>query len=196
MEDFRYEPPSGFGPVRSFVNCFPENVQPCIHGSVDNPGGEYGYYLPTARSAPDLTWEVYGAYGTAPLDEFAAGNLSTDPDEGDAMRGSGAIWHTKHWGDGFGHVVHRAFAVGRPVFGYEEYYSTKLAGPLWVDGVTSIDVGRRSRDEVLSELRDLRDDPDRYLRMCENAAERFRQVVDFTEDADKIANLLGLAVPA
>ena len=111
------------------------------------------------------------------------------------MRGAGAIWHSKKWSDGFGHVVHRAFSVGRPVFGYAGYYADKLAGPLWVDGVTSIDISRRSHEETLAELRRLRDDPERYLRMCEASAARFREVVSFDEDADKVAALLGIGVP-
>lgn len=185
LEDFRYEPPVGFGPARSFVNCFPEMAS------------EYqGNFVPLARSAPEFGWEVYGAYGTAPLDEFAAGNMDTDAAEGEAMRGSGVIWHSKAWSDGFGHVVHRAFAVGRPVFGYQTYYADKLAGPLWVDGVTCIDVGRRSQGEILAELRSLRDDPDRYLRICEASAARFREVVDFDHDAGLVADLLGAKVLA
>lgn len=185
LEDFRYEPPAGFGPIRSMVNCFPEMTS------------EYaGNFAPLAVSAPELRWQVFGEYGTAADDQFKMGNLHTDPAEGDAMRGAGIMWHSKKWSDGFGHVVHRAFAVGRPVFGYANYYADKLAGPLWVDGVTSIDISTRSHDETLHELRRLRDDPDAYLRMCEASAARFREVVNFDEDADKVADLLGLMVPA
>lgn len=185
LRDFRFEPPAGFGPVRSFVNCFPEMQS------------EYqGNFVPMARDWPEFSWEVYGAYGTAERDEFAAGDLHGTATVGDAMRGAGVIWHAKHWSDGFGHVIHNAFAVGRPVFGYARYYEDKLAGPLWVDGVTSWDVERRSSDEVIAALRRLRDEPDAYLAACEAAAARFREVVDFGEDAAKIANLIGLAVPA
>jgi hypothetical protein len=185
LDDFHYEPPAEFGPIRSFVNCFPEMTS------------EYqGNFVPLARSAPEFDWRVFGAYGTAPLDEFEGGNIPSDPLEGTMMRGAGVIWHSKAWSDGFGHVVHRAFAVGRPVFGYQDFYADKLAGPLWVDGVTSIDVGRRSQSEIVAELRRLRDDPDAYEAMCEASAARFREVVSFDEDADKLADLLGLRVPA
>lgn len=185
LTDFRYEAPVGFGPARSFVNCFPE-----MRSEYENN------FVPLAKAAPEIGWEVFGAYGTAPLDEYAAGNLSADPEEGDAMRGAGVIWHSKAWSDGFGHVVHRAFAVGRPVFGYEGYYRDKLAGPLWVDGETSFDVGRHSRDEIIWFLRQLRDEPERYVEMCEASAARFREVVSFDQDADKIADLLGVRVAA
>jgi hypothetical protein len=179
LADFHYEPPQGFGPIRSFVNCFPEMQS------------EYaGNFLPLARAFPEFGWEVYGAYGTAERDEFAAGEIHGTPTIGDAMRGAGAIWHAKHWSDGFGHVIHNAFAVGRPVFGYQRYYEDKLAGPLWVEGVTSYDVENKTDDEVIATLRSLRADPDRYLTMCEAAAARFREVVSFDEDAELIRGLL------
>jgi hypothetical protein len=179
MEDFRYAAPEGFGPIRSFVNCFPEMTS------------EYqGNFVPIARAYPEFRWEVFGAYGTAPLDEFEAGNLHGTPTIGDTMRGAGAIWHAKHWSDGFGHVIHNAFAVGRPVFGYQRYYADKLAGPLWVEGVTSYDVERKSRETIVGLLRELRDDPDRHHEMCEASAARFREIVSFDEDAAATLRLL------
>lgn len=180
LTDFRYEPPVGFGPVRSFVNCFPEMTS------------EYqGNFLPLARAYPEFRWEVYGAYGTALADEFEAGNLHGTSQVAEKMRGSGAIWHAKHWSDGFGHVIHNAFAVGRPVFGYARYYADKLAGPLWVDGVTSWDVEAHSQDETIAQLRMLHDSPFLYAEMCEAATARFHQIVDFEADAASILTLLG-----
>ena len=41
---------------------------------------------------------------------------STGADVAAAMRDSDVAWHTKIWSDGFGHVIHNWFAVGRPVF--------------------------------------------------------------------------------
>ncbi len=139
---------------------------------------------------PDFEWRVYGAYGDAPLDEFAAGVIGTTPGVAVAMRETGFIWHTKYWSDGFGHVVHNAFASGRPVVGGMSYYVDKIAGPLWIDGVTCIDVDRRSDEEVRAAMREMRDRPDRHLAMCQAAAARFREIVDFEADAEKIRRLL------
>lgn len=183
LADFHYERPAGFGPIRSFVNCFQETP-------------EYPKFQQTARSAPEFTWDVYGAVGTGTADEFTRGDLHGTALVAERMREAGAIWHAKHWSDGFGHVIHNAFAVGRPVFGYHRYYADKLAGPLWVEGVTSYDVERRSIDETFGLMRALRDEPERYLAMCEAAAARFREVVSFDEDAAKIADLVGAAVTA
>ncbi len=177
LDIFRYEPPDGFGSIRSFVNCFPETP-------------EYPRFRGYVEAAPDFRFEVFGAYGTAPLDEFACGDLEATPDIADEMRKAGVIWHAKYWSDGFGHAIHNAFAVGRPVFGSYQYYRDKLAGSLWVDGVTSIDIDRHGPAEVARLLREIRDEPDRHRAMCIAAAERFRSVVDFDGDAEAVRTLL------
>ena len=187
LSDFRFTlPPRGEGPnaisrdftVASFVQCLPENPL------------AYRQFLDYARTDESFGWGVFGAYGSHPEDELARGNLDSTPRVAMAMRGTDVIWHTKEWSDGYGHVIHNAFAVGRPVFGIEPYYADKLAGPLWVDGETSIDISRRDKAEVLGILRRLRDDEDEHVRMCEAAARRFREVVDFDEDARNVRALM------
>lgn len=180
LSTFRYEPPTGFGPVRSFVNCFQEHP-------------DYPQFQSLARQAPEFTWEVYGAPGTGPVDEFTKGDIHGIEKLADAMRAASVIWHAKHWSDGFGHVIHNAFAVGRPVFGFQRYYQDKLAGPLWIEGETSFDTESKSLTDIYDLIRRFRDDPDEHRRMAENAARRFREVVDFDEDADKIARMLGIS---
>ena len=111
------------------------------------------------------------------------------------MRDTDVGWHAKRWSDGYGHVIHNLFAVGRPVFGFRTYYATQMAGPLWVDGVTSYDIGTRSPAEVAGLIRELRDDPERHLRMCEAAAARFREVVDFDAEEQAIRAMLAQVLP-
>lgn len=179
LADFRYEPPTGFGAIASCVNCFPEMTT------------EYqDNFIPTVRALPEYDWRVYGAYGTAPLDDLAAGNLDTTAAVADAMRGAAAGWHAKHWSDGFGHVLHNWFAVGRPVFGYQRYYADKIGGPLWVEGETSFDVETKSVSEIAGILARLRDEPDYHRALCENAARRFREIVDFDADAELVRGLV------
>lgn len=181
---FRHVPPDQAAlaelhhPVRSFVNCFPETP-------------EYPRFRSFAATAPEFPFEVYGAYGSAALDEFARGDVETTPDVATRMREAFVIWHAKYWSDGYGHAIHNAFALGRPVFGSARYYRDKLAGPLWVDGVTSVDVDRLGPDDVATELRRLRDDPGAYLAMCEAAAARFDEVVSFDADAEQVRAMLG-----
>jgi len=184
LSDFRYEPPPRGDRLRisSFVQCYPESPT-------------YVALTAIAPTAPEFDWRVYGAYGGAPLDGYAAGNVDTCAGVAEAMRASDVAWHAKAWSDGYGHVIHNWFAVGRPVFGIESYYRDQLAGPLWLDGITSIDIERRSQEEVRAELRRLREDPDHHLRMCEAAAARFREIVDFDAEAEAIRALLAQVLP-
>lgn len=180
LEAFRAEPPPRSAPFRvgSFVNCFAENEM------------AYAEFRAIAAASPELDWGVYGSYGSVEPDELAKGNLGVCADVAAAMRAQDVIWHTKRWSDGYGHVIHNAFAVGRPVFGSEGYYRSQLAGPLWIDGVTSIDLDRRTRSEAIEELHRLAADPERHFEMSAAAAARFREVVDFDAEASQIAGLL------
>jgi hypothetical protein len=169
--------------VSSFVQCYPET------------DWAYKWMTDTAAVAPEFDWRVYGAYGQAPVDQYAAGNLDVCAYVQRAMQASDAAWHLKRWSDGYGHVIHNWFAVGRPVFGFESYYRDQLAGPLWVEGVTSYNVEGRTPAEIAALLRELRDDEDKHLRMCEAAAARFREVVNFDAEADQIRRLLEGVLP-
>ena len=176
LRDFTYEPPSHRDIIASFVPCFAATAP-------------YALFRELAQSTPDFRWRVYGGYGDAPVDALSSGVIETTPGIGRAMRDAGFIWHTK-LADGFGHVVHNAFACGRPVVGSMSCYHGKIAEPLWIDGVTCINTDQRSPDELRETLRRIRDCPEEHLAMCEAAARRFREVVDFDADAERIRRLL------
>lgn len=179
LADFRFDwPPAERNTIASFVQCFAENRQP------------YAEFLDLAHGAPDFDWKVYGAYGTHETDEYACGNLASTPAVAKAMRRARIAWHSKSWSDGYGHVIHNLFAVGRPVVGRASYYADKIAGPLWVEGVTSFDIDAHSRDELLAILRRLRDDDDYHQGICIDAAARFREIVNFEADAAAIRVML------
>jgi hypothetical protein len=179
LDDFRHEEPPGGGTftIASFVNCFPENTQ------------AYAGFKAVAAYRPEYDWKVYGAYGGVPEDEYAAGNLQPCSAVGDAMRASDIAWHTKQWSDGFGHVIHNWASVGRPLIGHEWYYRTQLAGPLWSEGVTSFDITDKTPTEVIHLLDRLYGDPELRLRMGENMAKRFREVVDFDHEEQLIRQM-------
>ena len=185
LQDFRHEPPpeDGVFTVASFVNCFPENQR------------AYAGFLATAVLRPEYDWKVYGSYGSAPTDEYAAGNIGECAKVGDAMRASDIAWHTKQWSDGFGHVIHDWAAVGRPLIGHEWYYRSQLAGPLWQEGVTSFDITDKSPADVIAILDRLYHDPDLRLRMGEAMAARFREVVNFDEEEQAIRRMFAQVLP-
>ena len=68
----------------------------------------------------------------------------------------------------------------RPVLGFEWYYRTQLAGPLWQEGITSFDLTDKSPDDVVRLIHWL--DDERIERMSAAAAARFREVVSFDEE--------------
>lgn len=172
-------PPENGTEVASWVNCFAEMKEP------------YAYFARMARDHSDeFDWKCYGAYGSAPLDEWAAGDISDVPTVARTMQGARIAWHGKYWSDGFGHVIHDWFSIGRPVIGHPRYYQDKLAGPLFVEGVTSYDVEGHTADELLRIMRRLRDDDGHHQKMSEAAVARFRQFVDFGYEADVIRGLL------
>ena len=65
-----------------------------------------------------------------------------------------------------------------------------MAGPLWVEGVTSYDLLNLHQSDVIALLRELRDNPDRLTEMSEAARARFTEVVNFDEDAAKVRALI------
>jgi hypothetical protein len=169
--------------VSSFVQCYPQT------------DWAYRWFQDTAHAAPDLDWRVYGAYGDAPQDEFAAGALDKCADVAAAMRASDVAWHLKRWSDGYGHVFHNWHAVGRPMVGFRAYYASQLGGALWREGETAWDVETLGTDGTAALLRRFRDDPDFHLRTCERVAENFRQVVDFDAEAERIRDLFAQVLP-
>ena len=185
LEDFRHEPgnPGERLKVASFVNCFPENTR------------TYAQFVETADSLPSIDWQVYGAYGSVAEDRFACGNIGKCADVGAAMRASDIAWHTKQWSDGFGHVIHNWFAVGRPVLGHEWYYRTQLAGPLWQEGITSFDLTDKTAHEVGNLLAELQREPERIIEMGNAAAARFREVVNFDEEEQAIRRMFEQVLP-
>ena len=184
LEDFRFEwPPAEPASIASFVQCFPENRGP-------SRGNFYDDFLFLARSYPEFAWKVYGAYGSEPTDELACGNLPSTPKVAEAMRASRMAWHAKFWSDGFGHVIHNLFAVGRPTFVYFDYYADKLAGPLMVHGETAFDLSQMTPDEVIATARRLRDDSEYAINIGAAARGRFDAVVDFDADAEAVRALI------
>lgn len=141
-----------------------------------------------AAAVPEARFRWYGH--CEPRDEWFGGSDETTPLVAGSMHRARIAWHPKRWSDGYGHVIHNWFSIGRPVIASAGYYADKLAGPLFEEGVTSFDMDRLSDDELAGVVRMLLGDEDRWLRMCEASAERFRAVVDFDAEAAEIRAML------
>jgi hypothetical protein len=101
---------------------------------------------------------------------------------GNKMREAKFIWHTKYGGDGYGHVIHNAMSVGRPLIIKKEYYRGKMADALLEDGVTCITIDGLGPDEIVAKIKQY-SAPEVYYPMTAAVRARFEQVVDFNKEA-------------
>lgn len=160
----------------------------CITGTPD-----YQRMRQLAAARPDLRWRWYGHCGVP--DDLYGGNAHSTPQVAAEMHQARIAYHAKRWSDGYGHVVHGWFAIGRPVLGTARYYHDKLAGPLFVDGVTSYDLETHTDQEVLAWVDRMTHDDDAWRQACIASALRFREVVDFDAEADAILAMLEAVLP-
>lgn len=117
------------------------------------------------------------------------GNMTGDRQLANKMREAEFILHVKDHGDGFGHVIHNAYAVGRPVITRSSDYVGKLAEDLLVDG-TYLDIDKLGRNELIRQVRYFTDNPNELSKMGDRAAEHFRKVVNYQQEAEEIAQWL------
>lgn len=107
----------------------------------------------------------------------------------DAIRGSQFIWHVKAGGDGYGHIIHNAFACGVPPIVKKSYYEGKLAGELMVDGETCINIDGLGLHEAIEKIKYYAQAL-RYEQLREGAYNIFKEKVNFAEDAEKVKQFL------
>lgn len=176
LSDFRFEYPAESQTVATRVQCFA--------GTQD-----YARFTRLAgMSGLDFRW--FGHCGEP--DHLWGGNAHTTAEIAEQMRAARTAYHVKRWSDGYGHVIHNWFAVGRPVVGSSSYYTgesdgtPKLAAPLFVEGETSFDLDKLNDDEAVRLFQRLATDDDFHQRISAQTAERFRQVVDFDQEAEQI----------
>jgi hypothetical protein len=81
------------------------------------------------------------------------GSLSTKTALARAMNDSAFVWQVKPIGDGFGHVIHNAFALGRPPITVAGHYDGTLASELMIDGETSIWIEEKRIEDNCSKIR-------------------------------------------
>lgn len=175
LQDFRIEPvPSDPDLVMTRVQCF-TGVE------------EYKRFRRLAEMTPDLRWRHYGHCGER--DDLWGGDAPSTAEVARQMRNAGILYHYKAWSDGYGHVIHNAFAVGRPVLVNMGYYRDKLAGRLMVDGVTCIDLDSHS-DQDLADIVLALSVPGAGDRLGAAARARFEEVVPFEKEAEEIRSLL------
>lgn len=151
---------------------------------IESLGVGWNDYCQLKRMMERLGWEFRSYGGQCP-----DGNMNGAEQTASKMREAAFIFHVKPGGDGFGHVIHNAYAVGRPIITRPSHYQSQLAEQLLVPG-TYIDLDRYGRGEVKNILTRLMFDPDGLAEMGRRAAQRFDEVVNYENEAKEIAQWL------
>lgn len=155
------------GRVSSYIN----NIERYAGGS----GWKDFAELENRSSRAGLNWNSFGG-------QCRDGCLTSSIALANSMREDSFVFHVKPGGDGYGHVVHNAFAVGRPVVARSSDYRGSWAGELMVQG-SFIDLDKMATyDEAAATLIRLNGIPEELTAMGTRAKERFSEVVDFDRE--------------
>ncbi len=151
---------------------------------IQNSGIGWDYYSRLKEIQEDHGWN-FRAYGGQCPD----GNMTGPEELAEKMREAMFIYHVKPGGDGFGHIIHAAYAIGRPVITMASHYAGQLAEDLLVPG-TFINLDTYGIGEAKNMLTRLSHDPAKLVKMGETAAKRFREVVDYEKESEEIKTWL------
>jgi len=131
------------------------------------------------EAVSDARWRSYGG-------QCRDGCLSLQG-VAQAMAECTAVFHVKPGGDGYGHIVHNAYARGRVIITRRRDYAGSMAERLMVDPtVVDLDVFR-DHAQAANYLTGLLNDHDAMAERGAVAARRFDQVVDFAYEAEQIS---------
>ena len=162
---FSDEPPP-IGVISQYLNFFRNHPM-------------YAHWEAMRPQLLEYTWRIYGHQGDD-------GFLSPFWRIAESMQNTSFVWHIKM--EGYGHIIHNAYAAGRPAITQIANYRGYTAEALLEDGVTCVDISGGA--EAIRKA----GQPDALMRMCENARQRFRDVVNFDREEEDIRAFLGRLV--
>ena len=166
---FSFEPGNPVDPIKSFVNDLPHLK-------------DWGLFQRYERALPEWTWRSHGL-GCRDENIRPLSNLVKE------MKASSFLFHAKSLGDGFGHIIHNIFALGRPGIIKGKWYRGRFAEALIEDGVTCLDLDRHTFQENCDLIRAF-SSPKMYSEMSKKARKRFEEVVDYDEEEKAIRQFL------
>lgn len=159
--------------ISSFVNCF----------SIDQLfADDWNLFQKVEDRMTDYKFRCFGGQCR---DGSAHGNQQV----AEFMQESKFVWHTKKGGDGYGHIIYNAGAVGKPLICKKGYYIGKLGEELMEDGVTCIAIDNLGVDEIINKIGYYAENS-KYYEMCTNMNNRFKDRVNFENEAVKLRNFV------
>ena len=169
LDLFNFEPGDPKAPIKSFVNDLP-NLK------------DWKLFQRYEKALPQWKWKSHGL-------GCRDGNIRPLKSLVKEMKDSSFLFHAKSLGDGFGHIIHNIFALGRVPIVRGKWYKGRAAEALIDDLVTCIDLDKHSFKDNLDWI-DWFSRPDEYRKLCKSAAKRFRKVVNYDQEFFKIKNFL------
>ena len=167
---FYYQPPPVKKKIRSYLNCFNETPF-------------YQIWHTYKNLMPEFEWKMHGLNGD---DKF----ITPVSALAQSMRETSFFWHIKSHGEGFGHIVHNALAIGRPIITIKSYYKGKMIYPFLEDGITCIDLESNTMERNIERIREY-SEPERLQTMCIAAYDRFHDNISFDNDQRLFEDFLG-----
>lgn len=155
--------------IYSFINCL---------NTADLYKHDWVLFTELEKMMPEWKWATFGG-------SCRDGECNGQRQVADKMKEARFIWQVKAGGDGYGHSLHSAMAVGRPLIVKKQYYMGKLAEPLLLDGVTCIDIDGLSYAQIVNKIL-YHSEKDRYIQMSYNAYEKFASLVNFDKESEAL----------
>lgn len=169
----------------TYTEQIPQKRITCLMNNL-NSYPDAGSFFELEKAMPD--WQ-FKSFGASNRDDSIAGYKKV----AQAIKDSMFIWHIKIGGDGYGHILHNAFACGRPPIVKKEYYHGQLGEELMKDGDTCICVDGLKLPDIAKKI-EYYSDPVRYKAMSMKAFHKFNEKVDFNKEAEKLKNFLEVLI--
>ena len=100
---------------------------------------------------------------------------------------SSIIYHNKKGADGFGHIIHSALMMGRPVIVNYDEYSNSLAGQLLVKDQNCIDV---FDPQAVSKIKNWINNREELVKACRLSYNLFREKINYAKEALSVKEFL------
>ena len=162
----------GFNKISSYINVI-EN----------NPGWQDFLSLEKLLQPQGVEFRSYG--GQCRDGAFASGTMELS----NSMQNNDFIFHVKHGGDGYGHILYNAYACGKPVIIRSSYYKDCLGEELF-NSDNCIDLDTMSLEDASIKIKEIISNKDFLKQMSDAAYKSFTDHVDFAHDAEKIQKWL------
>jgi hypothetical protein len=150
---------------------------------------EYNTFLNLEKKLSNWSFKCYGTNnrdGIIPQTEHIMA---------ESMRDFGFIYHFKKIDEGYGHVIHNAFACGKPVITNSNYmkvnFYNKFIGNtpslLFEPNITILDLTTDSIDDIKYKLEKFSDS---YKETSERVYNKFKNTVDFEKESESVRQFI------